>query len=113
MIAQTSSSRPSRLDALLSQRARQVSPEPLLQGMDDAGKRISFVFGFPDPASLPASEVAEATTHALAERGRAALQYGDNAGYAGEVTTKATLADAFAVALERTGTVIGASSRPT
>jgi rsbT co-antagonist protein RsbR len=29
----------------------------------------------------------------------------------GEVTTKATLADAFAVALERTGTVIGASTR--
>jgi 2-aminoadipate transaminase len=83
MIAQTSPSRPSRLDALLSQRARQVNPEPLLQGMDDAGKRISFVFGFPDPASLPASEVAEATTHALAERGRAALQYGDNAGYSG------------------------------
>lgn len=83
MIAQTSSSRPSHLDALLSQRARQVSPEPLLQGMDDAGKRISFVFGFPDPASLPANEVAEATAQALAERGRAALQYGDNAGYSG------------------------------
>lgn len=80
MIAQTSSS---HLDALLSQRARQVSPRPLLQGMDDAGKRISFVFGFPDPASLPADEVSIATEKALAERGRAALQYGDNAGYSG------------------------------
>lgn len=80
MITQTSSS---HLDALLSQRARQVSPRPLLQGMDDAGKRISFVFGFPDPASLPADEVSIATEKALAERGRAALQYGDNAGYSG------------------------------
>jgi 2-aminoadipate transaminase len=71
------------LDRLFSRRARQVSAAPLLQGMDEAGRSISFVFGFPDPASLPAQEVAAATTRALSKRGRAALQYGDNAGYSG------------------------------
>jgi 2-aminoadipate transaminase len=71
------------LTPLLSQRARQVVSAPLLQGMDDASRRISFIFGFPDAASLPAGEVADATSRALAERGRTALQYGDNAGYSG------------------------------
>jgi 2-aminoadipate transaminase len=71
------------IDRLFSQRAQQVSSAPLLQGMDEAHRRISFVFGFPDPASLPADEVAAATTRALTERGRTALQYGDNAGYSG------------------------------
>src|SRR5215211_4634410 len=70
-------------DALLSRRARQVGNEPLLQGMDRVGQRISFIFGFPDPASLPANEVAAATTRVLGERGQSALQYGDNAGYSG------------------------------
>lgn len=70
---------------LFSRKALQVGSAPLLQGMDRAGERISFVFGFPDAASLPASEVAEATTRALAERGRTALQYGDNTGYSGLV----------------------------
>lgn len=82
------------LDALFSLRARQVGAAPLLQGMDKAGERISFVFGFPDPASLPAAEVAAATSETLAERGRTALQYGDNAGYSG-------LIDALIAKLER------------
>jgi 2-aminoadipate transaminase len=51
--------------------------------MDGVGQRISFSFGFPDPASLPADEVAAATAHVLAERGNAALQYGDYVGYSG------------------------------
>src|SRR5215210_7253572 len=68
---------------LLSRRARQVGSEPLLQGMDRVGQRISFIFGFPDPASLPAHEVAATTAQVLGERGHAALQYGDNAGYSG------------------------------
>jgi 2-aminoadipate transaminase len=78
---------PLPLDALLSQRARQVPAAPLLQGMDNADRRISFIFGFPDPASLPADEVAAATSRALAMRGRTALQYGDNAGYSGLIDT--------------------------
>lgn len=94
MTLQTDAPRSPQLDSLFSRRARQVSAKPLLQGMDTAGERISFVFGFPDPASLPASEVAEATTRTLAERGQTALQYGDNAGYSG-------LIDALLAKLER------------
>ena len=71
------------LDRLFSKRGNRVSGAPLLQNMDDAHRRISFSFGFPDSASLPAAEVAAATTRTLAERGRTALQYGDNAGYSG------------------------------
>ena len=94
MTLQTQTPRPADLDALLSRRARQVGSDPLLQGMDKVGQRISFIFGFPDPASLPASEVAATTVHVLGERGRAALQYGDNAGYSG-------LIDALIAKLER------------
>jgi 2-aminoadipate transaminase len=83
MSVQTQPSRSRNLDHLLSLRARQAPDAPLLQGMDQAGERINFVFGFPDAASLPAAEVAAATTRTLAERGRTALQYGDNAGYSG------------------------------
>lgn len=83
MIVETQAPRPANLDSLLSRRARQVGSDPLLQGMDRVGQRISFIFGFPDPASLPADEVAVTTTRVLGERGHAALQYGDNAGYSG------------------------------
>lgn len=87
MIPLTQPGPSANLDALFSLRAKQVDPAPLLAGMDNAGERISFTFGFPDPASLPADEIAAATTKALAERGRAALQYGDNAGYSGLIDT--------------------------
>jgi 2-aminoadipate transaminase len=83
MTLQTQDLRHADLDALLSRRARRVGTEPLLQGMDHVGQRISFSFGFPDPASLPAGEVAAVTTRVLGERGRAALQYGDYVGYSG------------------------------
>jgi 2-aminoadipate transaminase len=62
--------------------------------MDEVGNTISFAFGFPDPASLPADEVSAATARALAARGQAALQYGDYAGYSG-------LIDALLEKLER------------
>src|SRR5215203_1928055 len=83
MILQTPQPRRPDLEALLSRRAREAGSGPLLQGMDHVGQRISFSFGFPDPASLPADEIASVTTRVLGERGRAALQYGDNAGYSG------------------------------
>jgi 2-aminoadipate transaminase len=83
MTAQTEvSSRPG-LDTLYSQRARQVEAKPLVQGVDSVGQRISFTFGFPDPASLPAAAVSATTTRVLETRGRSALQYGDNEGYSG------------------------------
>ncbi|MBA2598982.1 MAG: PLP-dependent aminotransferase family protein [Chloroflexia bacterium] len=83
MTMQTLVSQSARLDGLFSRRAQKVSSAPLLQGMDKVGQRISFIFGFPDPASLPAAEVAAMTTQVLSQRGEAALQYGDNAGYSG------------------------------
>src|SRR4051812_26897196 len=82
------------LDPLLSRRARHAPAGLLLAGMDDVGDTISFAFGFPDPASLPAEEVTAATARALAARGEAALQYGDYAGYSG-------LIDALIAKLER------------
>ena len=51
MTLQTRDSRHADLDALLSRRARQVGTEPLLQGMDRVGQRISF--SFPDPDHCP------------------------------------------------------------
>jgi 2-aminoadipate transaminase len=83
MTAQTHTADTARLDALYSRRARSVDSSPLLRDMDKVSERISFIFGFPDPASLPAAEVSAATARALSERGRTALQYGDNAGYSG------------------------------
>ncbi len=85
MTIQTSPANSADRTALFSRKARQVGSAPLLQGMDKAGERISFVFGFPDAASLPASEVAASTARTLSERGRTALQYGDNTGYSGLV----------------------------
>lgn len=79
---------------LYSRKALQVGSAPLLQGMDRAGERISFVFGFPDAASLPAAQVADATVRTLTTQGRTALQYGDNSGYSG-------LIDALLVKLAR------------
>jgi 2-aminoadipate transaminase len=83
MTLQSRDRRPADIDALLSRRARRAGTEPLLQGMDRVGQRISFSFGFPDPASLPADEVAAVTSQVLGERGSAALQYGDYVGYSG------------------------------
>jgi 2-aminoadipate transaminase len=62
--------------------------------MDNVGQRISFSFGFPDPASLPAAQIAAVTSDVLARRGQTALQYGDNTGYSG-------LIDALLAKLER------------
>jgi len=74
---------PANLAALLSRRAVDLPTAPRLDNTDDAASRISFVYGFPDPGSLPADEVAEATTRALQRNGQWALQYGDTAGYRG------------------------------
>ena len=71
------------LRGLLSRRGANVLPKPRIGGSEDVAGRISFVYGFPDPASLPAAEVAGATTRALERRGQQALQYGETAGYRG------------------------------
>lgn len=63
------------LRGLLSQRARDLPAKPRLD-VGPGGPRISFVYGFPDPGSLPATEVAQATTTVLERAGDKALQYG-------------------------------------
>ncbi|HEU5432751.1 MAG TPA: PLP-dependent aminotransferase family protein, partial [Thermomicrobiales bacterium] len=70
------------LNALLSRRAAHLPARPILDGTE-AVNRISFTFGFPDAASLPARQVADSTTRVLAAQGDRALQYGDHRGYAG------------------------------
>ena len=109
MTAQMQTESRLRLDELFSRRARTVDASPLLQDMDKTDERISFVFGFPDPASLPAGEVAAATSRALAERGRTALQYGDNAGYSGLIDALiAKLARDQGIAAQRENILIAA-----
>lgn len=71
------------LRGLLSRRAVDLPAKSRLDSTEDAATRISFTYGFPDPASLPADAVARATTRALERNGRWALQYGDTAGYKG------------------------------
>ena len=67
------------LGGLLSRRARDLPTKPRLD-VGPGGPRISFVYGFPDPGSLPAAEVAEATSDVLERAGDKALQYGSAAG---------------------------------
>lgn len=70
---------PRQLDALLSTRGQDL-PAPRIGDPRQAAQLISFSFGFPDPASLPASDVAAATARAMAKDGRWALQYGKTTG---------------------------------
>lgn len=67
------------LSGLLSQRAKDLPTKPRLD-TSGGGPRIAFAYGFPDPGSLPATEVAEATTRVLDRAGDKALQYGSAAG---------------------------------
>lgn len=74
--------RSERIQSLLSRRAVDLPSKPRLDATQSAD-HISFVYGFPDPTSLPAADVAEATVRALRTRGHEALQYGDAKGYSG------------------------------
>lgn len=69
-------------DSLLSERALRSGPARLGDPRASASK-ISFYAGFPDPASLPKSDVIEATRVALERDGEWALQYGATRGYQG------------------------------
>lgn len=68
--------------ALLSERARRFGPARLGDPRASASK-ISFLAGFPDPATLPKADVIEATRVALEREGEWALQYGSSRGYPG------------------------------
>ncbi len=69
------------LDALLSVRGRNVPAAPISDPRTSADY-ISFIYGFPDRASLPNSTVAAATNRALDKHGDWALQYGKTTGVA-------------------------------
>ena len=69
-------------DPLLSERARRAGPARLGDPRASASK-ISFYAGFPDPGSLPKSDVIEATRVALERDGEWALQYGSTRGFQG------------------------------
>ncbi len=79
MSSATMTSGTPNLEGLLSQRARDLPTKPRLD-VGPGGPRISFVYGFPDPGSLPASEVAESTRAVMERAGEKALQYGTAAG---------------------------------
>ncbi|HEY7907707.1 MAG TPA: PLP-dependent aminotransferase family protein, partial [Thermomicrobiales bacterium] len=73
----------SRLESLFSDQAKALpagAPPAFSAGSAD---RISFTGGFPDPNSLPAQRIAEATARAMEKNGQWALQYGGAAGYSG------------------------------
>src|SRR5690606_23418431 len=67
------------LDELYSQRGKNVSP-PRVGDPSKSAEIISFIYGFPDPESLPAKTVAEAAVRALESNGQWALQYGATMG---------------------------------
>jgi 2-aminoadipate transaminase len=71
-----------QLHDLLSERSRR-SGEARMNDPRDSATMISFYAGFPDPASLPKVDVAEATRVALERDGEWALQYGATQGYSG------------------------------
>lgn len=70
------------IESLRTQRARRAGL-PRLGDPRNSAKGISFYAGFPDPSSLPAADIIEATRVALERDGEWALQYGAGAGYSG------------------------------
>jgi DNA-binding transcriptional MocR family regulator len=72
------------IESLLSERARRNGSARLGDPRASASK-ISFYAGFPDPGSLPKSDIIEATRVALERDGEWALQYGNSLGYPGLV----------------------------
>lgn len=67
----------SRFASLYSQRASALPSAPRMAAVKGRPPRVSFTYGFPDPESLPGSQVAEATARAMEHSARKALQYGD------------------------------------
>ncbi|MEA2525763.1 MAG: 2-aminoadipate transaminase [Thermomicrobiales bacterium] len=67
------------LQALYSRRARDL-PAPRIGDPRQSANLISFIYGFPDPRTLPKESVAAATTRALEIDGEWALQYGKTTG---------------------------------
>ncbi len=68
------------IDDLFSARVKRVGA-PRMGDPRRSASLISFLAGFPDPASLPKGDVVEATRLALERDGEWALQYGASRGY--------------------------------
>jgi 2-aminoadipate transaminase len=68
------------VEDLFSAKVQRVGP-PRLGDPKGSANYISFLAGFPDPASLPKGDVIEATRVALERDGEWALQYGAPLGY--------------------------------
>lgn len=73
----------SRIEGLFSERLRKTPAGAPPAFATDIGDRVMFTGGFPDPNSLPAKAIAEATARAMEKNGKWALQYGASLGYAG------------------------------
>ncbi len=101
-----------RLESLFSDQAKALpasAPPGFSAGSAD---RISFTGGFPDPESLPAQRIAEATARAMEKNGKWALQYGSAVGYAGlidQLRTKLARDNGVVVARENVLITAGAS----
>jgi 2-aminoadipate transaminase len=102
----------SRLESLFSDQAKAL-PAGAPQGFSAANAdRISFTGGFPDPGSLPAQRIAEATARAMEKNGKWALQYGAGVGYAGlidQLRTKLARDNGVTAAREQVLITAGAS----
>ena len=79
MVQAATAASTSPLDDLLSTRGRDL-PTPRTGDPRLAADLVSFVFGYPDASSPPASAIAEATVRAMQNDGEGALQYGMDRG---------------------------------
>ena len=79
MVAPTAAGTPVDFEALLSFRGRNA-PNATLGDPRASANYISFIYGFPDAASLPNSSVASSTVRALEADDGWALQYGKTTG---------------------------------
>ncbi len=99
-----------RLESLFSDQAKAL-PAGAPAAFSAGGDRISFTGGFPDPNSLPAKAIADATARAMEKNGKWALQYGSSVGYAGLIDQlRIKLARDNGVAIERENVLITAGA---
>lgn len=101
-----------RLESLFSDQAKALPAGEPAGFSSGSADRISFTGGFPDPESLPAQRIAEATARAMAKNGKWALQYGSAVGYAGlidQLRTKLARDNGVVVARENVLITAGAS----
>ena len=75
-MSDTATGSTSRFSTLYSRKAQGVPDAPRMTTGKGPAPKISFIYGFPDPGSLPGTQVAEATARAMEHSADKALQYG-------------------------------------